>query len=276
MRLADALPHMNRACLRSCVALSLILSLFGQRSWASPSALSCLLAAYPEFLKSSSVANAVQSRQGEVFVFDASLPTQSHQWRLDHADLKSQLEQAYPREPLAEPPAVDFDPGRLRSAPFFERMYGKTLSQVQEHMVSVHWAPCKCRIQFSKRNGAAAALEKVGQALVDRPELQIYVSRPLGSLNWRSIQGTQRRSMHAYGVAVDFHLPKSVHHYWQWSGCKSGTACPYPAAVLKDERLQEVVKVFESHGFIWGGKWHHFDTVHFEFRPELIGPACGQ
>jgi hypothetical protein len=275
MGLARALPLMNRACLPSFLALVLMLSLLGHKSWASPQALSCLLAAYPEFLKSSSLPNAVQSRQGEVFFFDASLPTKSHQWRLDHADLKAQMEQPYPRGPLAEPPAVDFDPGRLRSAPFFEHMYGQTLTQVQEHMVGVYWAPCKCRIQFSKRNGGAAALEQVGEVLANRPELLMHVSRPLGSLNWRSIQGTQRRSMHAYGVAVDFHLPKPVHHYWQWSGCKSGAPCPYPAAVLKDERLQEVVKVFEAHGFIWGGKWHHFDTVHFEFRPELIGPACG-
>ena len=24
------------------------------------------------------------------------------------------------------------------------------------------------------------------------------------------------------------------------------------------------------HGFIWGGKWYHYDTMHFEFRPELV------
>jgi hypothetical protein len=32
----------------------------------------------------------------------------------------------------------------------------------------------------------------------------------------------------------------------------------------------EIVDVFERHGFIWGGKWYHFDTMHFEYRPELI------
>ena len=30
----------------------------------------------------------------------------------------------------------------------------------------------------------------------------------------------------------------------------------------------------ERHGFVWGGKWLHFDTMHFEFRPELLHPAC--
>jgi hypothetical protein len=32
----------------------------------------------------------------------------------------------------------------------------------------------------------------------------------------------------------------------------------------------EIVEIFEKHGFIWGGKWGHFDTMHFEYRPELL------
>jgi hypothetical protein len=31
------------------------------------------------------------------------------------------------------------------------------------------------------------------------------------------------------------------------------------------------VDIFERHGFIWGGKWAHYDTMHFEYRPELLG-----
>lgn len=235
----------------------------------------CLMAAYPEFLQDAPSANTVRSRQGELFPIDSGLPAGSHLWLLDHADLKAQLAQPYPQEPLTRPPPQDFDPGRLRSALFFERMYGSSLAQVQQNLVAVDWAPCRCKVRFTQRNGAAAALERVGRELAQRPELAAYVSQPLGSLNWRTIQGTSRRSMHAYGAAIDFHMPKDVHHYWQWRGCKPGQPCAYPAAVLSDVRLQEVVRMFERHGFIWGGKWYHFDTVHFEFRPELTGPACG-
>ena len=32
----------------------------------------------------------------------------------------------------------------------------------------------------------------------------------------------------------------------------------------------EIVDIFEKHGFIWGGKWYHYDTMHFEYRPELL------
>jgi len=32
---------------------------------------------------------------------------------------------------------------------------------------------------------------------------------------------------------------------------------------------QSVVDAFERQGFIWGGKWNHYDTMHFEYRPEF-------
>jgi hypothetical protein len=36
---------------------------------------------------------------------------------------------------------------------------------------------------------------------------------------------------------------------------------------------REIVDAFERHGFIWGGRWYHYDTMHFEYRPELLAPA---
>lgn len=32
----------------------------------------------------------------------------------------------------------------------------------------------------------------------------------------------------------------------------------------------EIVEIFEKYGFIWGGKWYHCDTMHFEYRPKLL------
>ncbi len=34
----------------------------------------------------------------------------------------------------------------------------------------------------------------------------------------------------------------------------------------------EIVAAFERRGFIWGGRWAHYDTMHFEYRPELLLP----
>jgi hypothetical protein len=30
------------------------------------------------------------------------------------------------------------------------------------------------------------------------------------------------------------------------------------------------VKIFLEENFIWGGHWDRYDTMHFEYRPELI------
>ncbi len=79
-------------------------------------------------------------------------------------------------------------------------------------------------------------------------------------------------SMHALGLAVDI-IPRSYEGkevYWVW------TRNNYPKR-WKDIPLEKrwavphaVVRVFQKHGFIWGGKWNNFDTIHFEYRPELI------
>ena len=42
------------------------------------------------------------------------------------------------------------------------------------------------------------------------------------------------------------------------------------AKMLRDQYPQEIVEIFEKHGFIWGGKWSHFDLMHFKYRPELL------
>ena len=57
----------------------------------------------------------------------------------------------------------------------------------------------------------------------------------------------------------------AVSDYWLWQ--KPG---PDGLLVPKNRMPMEVVEAFERHGFIWGGRWHHYDTMHFEYRPELL------
>ena len=42
-------------------------------------------------------------------------------------------------------------------------------------------------------------------------------------------------------------------------------AQPFP---YRSDTPAEIVEIFEKHGFIWGGRWFHYDTMHFEYRPE--------
>ena len=34
--------------------------------------------------------------------------------------------------------------------------------------------------------------------------------------------------------------------------------------------VDDLVEAFEKNNFVWGGKWSHFDILHFEYRPEII------
>ncbi|HQL37538.1 MAG TPA: M15 family metallopeptidase, partial [Bacillota bacterium] len=82
-----------------------------------------------------------------------------------------------------------------------------------------------------------------------------------GTYNYRAISGTNRLSPHSYGIAID--LARDRRDYWQWASREEGqkrlSSYPY-----------EIVELFERNSFIWGGKWGHFDILHFEYRPEIL------
>ena len=86
--------------------------------------------------------------------------------------------------------------------------------------------------------------------------------------NWRNIGETQSRSFHSYGAAVDI-MPRALGGravYWRWAG-PNWFNIPYER---RYHPPNAVIEAFEAYGFVWGGKWSFFDTIHFEFRPEVI------
>jgi hypothetical protein len=93
----------------------------------------------------------------------------------------------------------------------------------------------------------------------------------LDGWNWRSIANTQSRSFHAYGAAIDI-LPKTMggkESYWLWTARTQPEwwAVPYTRRIHPPDA---VIRIFEDYGFVWGGKWAFFDTMHFEYRPEIL------
>jgi hypothetical protein len=89
--------------------------------------------------------------------------------------------------------------------------------------------------------------------------------------NYRDVAGTLSRSYHGYGLAVDL-IPKSYAGrapYWRWvmDSDPKWWSTPY---ARRWSVPPEVVSAFERHGFVWGGKWLFFDTMHFEYRPEIL------
>ena len=171
--------------------------------------------------------------------------------------------QAYPAGSTA-PPAAGVDPGRARFAPFFDHLYGDCRKgAVAPHLRAVAWMPGLGRqsVMVTTVNGVADHLAAVVRDLAALPPaVQRQLVPSAGTYNCRTIAGTTQRSMHSYGVAIDIAAARS--DYWRWAGGEG--------ARWRNRIDPRVVAVFEKHGFIWGGRWSHFDTMHFEYRPELM------
>jgi len=115
---------------------------------------------------------------------------------------------------------------------------------------------------------------EITEAAKTDPTVQPFIDNigSIGAWNWRNVAATVSRSYHSYGVAIDI-LPKKLNGlatYWQWS---SDEGSPEWYKIPYSKRYHPptvVVKIFERYGFCWGGKWPLFDTMHFEYRPEIM------
>ena len=230
-----------------------------------------LLAAYPEQLDRID-GGVLIWRDGTRMPLDDGKGEKPFEEWLEHPDIEDMLAAPYPAGAPATPPAKNVDPGRARNAEFFDKVYGNCREgEVEKSLGVVAWLPKKTkqRLPFSKINGAARALEAVSAELEALPaSFDVFLFPSAGTFNCRVIAGTTRVSAHGQGIAIDIALKRS--NYWRNDAPGKNGALPY-----KNEIPMEVVRIFEKHGFIWGGRWYHYDTMHFEYRPELLGVRGG-
>jgi hypothetical protein len=184
---------------------------------------------------------------------------------LNDPDIDDMFRMPYRPGPPTSVPALNEDPGRVRYEPLFMKMYGDC-KKGKVPMRAVAWMPSHRggSVKFTTVNGAADHLEAVIRDLERLPaDYTKYLVPSTGTYNCRTIANTNRRSMHAYGAAIDINTRFT--NYWLWAK-PAGESIPY-----RNQIPFQIVDIFERHGFIWGGKWYHYDTMHFEYRPELLG-----
>ena len=180
--------------------------------------------------------------------------------KLDNCDIEDMFSMPYDRSVTI--PAYLNDAGRGRNEQLFKKMYGSNQNAVQQNLVCIDWFGQK--ILFSKVNGAAEQLKKVAAELQNRPNLHKYLTSA-STFYWRKVRGANRLSAHSYGIAIDINTTYS--NYWLWANPRSSET----DHIKYENRIpMEIVEVFEKYGFIWGGRWYHYDTMHFEYRPELL------
>lgn len=153
------------------------------------------------------------------------------------------------------------DPGRARPQEWLEALYGTTEKELELRPVQVG----QHRVRVSSRYGTAEAFSHVAKVLEELATTTAAIQPHLLSVagySHRNIAGTTRPSPHSYGIAIDLNPKHGA--YWRWNPEAKRQAFQYP---------QAIVDIFEEKGFIWGGKWSHYDLMHFEYRPEIVCKA---
>jgi len=216
------------------------------------------------------------------------------QERLENSSLFDQISIPYIVGPegIEKAKEVNYDSGRLRYTPFFKKIYGETEEEVKKNLIKVEWLPKSFTkedgspqyiIPVTKINDVSKKITSISSELDDLclrdDSFKSFLEKPGGTFNWRVIAGTDRMSAHSFGMTIDINVQHS--NYWLWD-YKEELGLPRDAVVnesdvdmtkfpaYRNKIPYEIVEIFEKHGFIWGGKWFHYDTMHFEYRPELL------
>lgn len=223
-----------------------------------------LVSAYPDWIANAD-GDDVILKNGARFAISDHRADKSFAELLEHPDIDDMFYMPYPAGSTPKQPPKDFDPGRVRFEPLFVAMYGDCRkNEVAPKLRTIDWLPAHGggRIAVTRVNGVDTALAAVSRELDMLPSgLFRFLTPTGGTYNCRAIAGSSARSMHAYGAAID--LNTKYAYYWRWSAGRNAPA-------WKNRLPLQIVRVFERHGFIWGGYWYHFDTMHFEYRPELL------
>jgi hypothetical protein len=249
-------------------ALAFILISAGLSSVAADSALDALVAAYPEFLAGHDERNLIW-KDGTRMAISDGRPNKTFDQLIDDPDIKDQFAIPYPLGTDLKTPAPNEDPGRIRNEAFFLKMYGDCRKgEVSKRLKPVPWLASRHggTVMVTTVNQVNERLEQVSKALEALPpSMTRFLVPSAGTYNCRTILNTKRLSVHAFGAAID--VNDKFADYWEWAKGKDGKI------VWKNRIPSAIGEIFERYGFIWGAKWYHFDSMHFEYRPEIIALA---
>lgn len=178
-------------------------------------------------------------------------------------NIKDILNQDYPLESIEEVMPKNCDPGRGRNYNLLEGIYGKGEKNIYNNLKYIDTKAGTVLFTHKNKGDIAIknALDKCVELAKENKSINRFIYNRGGTFNYRVVQDTGKLSPHSFGIAID--LCKDDRDYWKWVDSSKGA-----------ERIREypveMVKAFEENGFIWGGKWNHFDSLHFEYRPEII------
>ncbi len=276
MRPSRPLRGANIAATLSAIVYLGCAPLQAQERYGAPSPdlkdrLSRLVEAYPDWIRGFDDRDVIM-KDGRRFAVSDGRANKTFTELIEHPDIDDMFYARYPAGAPPQPPERNSDPGRVRFEPLFVAMYGDCHAPgFAARIRSVAWLPRHGggSITVTTVNGVDRAVEAVSRELDALPKsFAKFLRLAGGGFNCRNVAGSGARSMHAYGAAVD--IGGRFTHYWRWARSAGPPR-------WRNRLPIEIVRIFERHGFIWGGAWYHYDTMHFEYRPELLpAPSSGR
>ncbi|RRD69945.1 MULTISPECIES: M15 family metallopeptidase [unclassified Desulfovibrio] len=177
-------------------------------------------------------------------------------------DVRTSMADIYPLEPERPDTPLGFSPGRRRSHDLLQALYGHSPATVGEGLEQAFLLGRPVHLSRQAAQAMRRADASLREMIALQPELVPLLVID-GGFTWRRIAGEQRLSPHAFGIAFD--ISPHLATYWRWNPLR-----PHPMQKIYPSAI---VEAFEREGFIWGGKWHEYDLMHFEYRPELVCKA---
>jgi hypothetical protein len=193
--------------------------------------------------------------------YQAELPA----WRTPSAE-ESERYSAMSRNRTRNPPR--------RSSHFFDDLWrASNRSDAYDRIKTIRFLGHSVTVHYMILENISLVEERILAIAKTDPQVQTWINSisRLEGWSWRNIAETQSRSYHSYGLAIDI-MPRSYggkETYWLWT---SNYRADWWNVSYNDRYHppDAVIKAFETYGFIWGGKWLYYDTMHFEYRPELL------
>ena len=161
-----------------------------------------------------------------------------------------------------------------RSTYFYDTLWrARNRDEAWEHIKQIRFLGIPVQVHYSILVALSLVEQQILRTANINPAVRQWVNNvsTVDGWSWRNIASSESRSFHAYGAAIDI-LPKSLgglETYWLWTSRNITEWWNVPYS-RRFHPPPEVINAFESFGFIWGGKWRFYDTMHFEYRPEIL------
>jgi flavodoxin len=171
------------------------------------------------------------------------------------------------------------NPGGTRSA-FFETLWqARNRTEAFAHQQWIGFLGRQVHIHEIIAAPLGRVDARIRELAESNPEIPLWLNSldSITGWNWRNIAGSTNRSFHSYGAAVDLLMKTEIgkETYWQWTAAKGIDWRTVPTDKKQNPPIA-VIRAFEDQGFIWGGRWSRYDTMHFEYHPELLILGTGR